>query len=95
VALVVTLTVTVEQANDVVDSLELPYPIYADPSWELNKAYETGFVMGAPMPAWVVIDGEGTIRYLWRAHDQAMGTNYPEADQILAELRRLGLGTAK
>jgi peroxiredoxin len=80
------MTVTAGQANDVVDSLGFPYPVFIDPQWSLYKAYDTGFIGGCPMPAWILIDGAGTIRYLWRAHDQPLGGIYPEADDIVAEL---------
>jgi peroxiredoxin len=86
---VVVMTITLAQANDVVDGLGFPYSIYVDPQWDLYKAYDAGFISGCPMPAWILIDRQGSIRYLWRAHDQVMGTTYPEADDILAEVRTM------
>ena len=78
-----------ELTKVVVDSLDLPYPIYADEDRLLFSAYETRFAAGAPIPAWVVGDAEGTIRFLWRGTEGPAWTNYPEGPEILAVLRDL------
>jgi peroxiredoxin len=72
-----------------VESLELPYPLYADEERHLFKAFETGFSAGPPLPAWVVVDTDGVIRYLWRATEGGLYAKYPESAEIVAVLRGL------
>jgi len=85
----VVFPVTLAQAKDVVEALDLPYPIYADEARALFSAYETRFAAGAPIPAWIVGDAEGTIRFLWRGIEGPAWTNYPEGAEILEVLRGL------
>jgi peroxiredoxin len=72
-----------------VQSLELPYPLYADEERRLFKAFETGFSAGPPLPAWVVVDTDGVIWYLWRATEGGLYAKYPESAEIVAVLRGL------
>ena len=81
--------VTLRQATDVVEALDLPYPIYADEDRALFSAYETRFAAGAPIPAWIVGDADGTIRFLWRGTEGPAWTDYPEGAEILEVLRGL------
>jgi peroxiredoxin len=87
--LVVVFPVSHELTKEIVRNLALPYPIYSDEDWNLFKAYETGFSAGAPLPAWIVIDRDGVIQFLWRAADGGLFDKYPESAEILAELRRI------
>jgi peroxiredoxin len=90
--LVVVFPVSAAHATEVVDALELPYPVYSDESRLLFTAYETRFSAGAPLPAWVVVDGDGVIRFVWRATEGGLYDKYPESAEILAELRKLREG---
>ena len=81
--------VTLAQAKDVVEALDLPYPIYADEDRALFSAYETRFAAGAPIPAWVVGDADGVVRFLWRGTDGTAWGEYPEGPEILAVLREM------
>jgi peroxiredoxin len=87
VELMVVFPVSHELTKDVVDNLDLPYPIYSDEDWTLFKAYDTGFSAGPPLPAWVIGDIDGIIRFLWRAADGGLFDHYPESSEILAELK--------
>jgi hypothetical protein len=82
------MTINERQANDVVDNLGRQYPIYTDEDWSLFHAFETGYFAGPPLPAWVVVDAKGVVRYVWRARD-GNSTEYVEADDIVARLREL------
>jgi len=85
----VVFPVTPAQATDVAQALDLPYPIYADEDRALFSAYETRFAAGAPIPAWIVGDADGTIRFLWRGTEGPAWTDYPEGAEILEVLRGL------
>jgi peroxiredoxin len=87
--LLVVFPVSPELSQEVVKQLELPYPIYADEHRQLFAAYETRFSSGAPLPAWVVVDADGVIRYIWRATEGGLLDHYPESAEILSELRAL------
>lgn len=73
----------------IVDQLELPYPIYADPDYSLFAEYQTRFSAGPPLPAWIVIDADGVIRYVWRATEGGLRDEYPEGDAIVAVIEAL------
>ena len=47
----------------------LTYPLYSNPTWDLYRAYGTGHVLLAPRQGWVIVDGEGIVRWLWRLGD--------------------------
>lgn len=91
--LLVVFPVKPEQATAVVDELGLPYPVYADNDWILFNQYETRFSAGPPLPAWVVVDVDGIIRYLWRATEGGLYDTYPEGPEILAQLAPLSVGS--
>jgi peroxiredoxin len=88
--LLVVFPISAELTSIVVDSLELPYPLYADEDYTLFRQYETRFSAGPPLPAWIVVDVNGVIRYLWRATEGGLFDHYPEGDEIVEEIRRLG-----
>jgi len=73
----------------VVASLELPYPLYSDEDYDLFTAFETRFSAGPPLPAWVIIDATGVIRYIWRATEGGLFDHYPEGPEIVAEIEGL------
>jgi peroxiredoxin Q/BCP len=85
------------QVGQVAETLNVPYPIYADPDWDLFKAYQTGYTLGGPTRGWVVVDGEGVIRFIWRLPLERnadmmkviLSTPYVEADRILEEIKSL------
>lgn len=85
--LMVVFPISHELTKDVVANLDLPYPIYSDEDWTLFKAYDTGFSAGPPLPAWVIGDVDGVIRFVWRAAGGGLFAHYPESAEILAELK--------
>ena len=82
--------VSPELTTVIVESLELPYRLYADEDYELFRVYETRFSAGPPLPAWVVIDTDGVIRYLWRATEGGLYDAYPEGPEVLAAIQAMG-----
>jgi peroxiredoxin len=85
--LIVVFPVTHEQTKILVDTLELPFPLYADESMTLFKEYETGYSGGIPLPAWIVADRDGIIQFLWRATEGGLYDHYAESSEILDVLR--------
>jgi hypothetical protein len=63
----VIMPLPIEQCRAVVESRELPYPLYANPDWSVYEAFETGHVLHAPKQCWVGVDPGGDVRYLWRS----------------------------
>jgi peroxiredoxin len=47
----------------------LTYPLHSNETWDLYRAYGTGHVLLAPRQAWVIVDGDGIVRWLWRLGD--------------------------
>jgi peroxiredoxin len=90
--LIVVFPVTHEQTKVLVDTLELPYPIYSDEEMTLYKEFETGYSGGIPLPAWVVADREGVIRFLWRATEGGLYDHYAESSEVLDVLRVIQRG---
>jgi peroxiredoxin len=86
---IVVVTNPLRQAQEMVEIVGLPYPLYSDPEYQLFGAFQTGWAAGPPMPAWVVVDGEGTIRYVWRLASTGDIGSYIEAEGILAEIDRI------
>jgi hypothetical protein len=80
---------TPDLCDVIVDTLDLPYPIYGDPDRDLYTAFQTRFSAGAPLPAWIVADGTGEIRFLWRATGGGLFGHYPEGDEILDQIREI------
>jgi peroxiredoxin len=62
----VILPLPLEQCQAVVESLELTYPLYANPGWSVFEDYGTGHVLYAPKQSWIGIDDTGVVRYVWR-----------------------------
>lgn len=79
-----------ELTDVIVETLDLPYRVYADPDRHLYTAYQTRFSAGAPLPAWIIIDPDGIIRFLWRATGGGLYDHYPEGQEILDQIRQIG-----
>lgn len=92
VELIVVLPITPAQTEMLADALDLPYPLYSDEERTLYKAFETGDNVGSPLPAWVVGDRDGVVRFLWRAADHGYDTRYVESAEILEVVQRLDRG---
>lgn len=59
------LPLPMDDCQEVVESLQLPYPLFANPDWSVFEAYGTGHLIHAPKQAWIGIDPEGLVRYTW------------------------------
>lgn len=57
----------IEQCREVVESRDLPYPLYANPDWSVFESFDTGHILHAPKQCWVGIDGDGIVRHVWRS----------------------------
>ena len=79
----VILPLPLEQCQAVIDSLELNYPLYANPDWSVFEAYGTGHVLYAPKQCWVGVDADGTVRYVWRIGDEGALRRVPLALEAL------------
>lgn len=79
----VILPLPLEQCREVVESLALPYPLYADPDWSVFEAYGTGHVLYAPKQTWVGVDASGTVRWVWRVGDDGGLRRVPLALEAL------------
>jgi peroxiredoxin len=66
----------------------LSFLLHSDPSWDLYRAYGTGHVLFAPRQAWVIIDGEGIVRWVWRL-SEAGGSKVPLPSEVLEIARGL------
>ena len=62
----VVLPLPLEQCQAVVESLRLPYPLYADPHGDVYRAFDTDHILYAPKQGWIGIDEAGAVRYRWR-----------------------------
>lgn len=64
------LPVAHHELGNLIEGMDLKYPLYADPAWKSFRAYETGF--GGPLPSqgWAVLDGDGILRWQWRAMEK-------------------------
>jgi peroxiredoxin len=82
--LAVVLSTTEAQTAGVVEHLELTYPLYSDESWDIFHAYGTGHVLSAPRQAWVIIDGDGIVRWTWRSGQRGSGRTVPMPRDVLA-----------
>jgi peroxiredoxin len=69
----------------------LTYALHSDPTWDLYRAYGSGHVLLAPRQAWAIVDGEGTVAWVWRTGDTG-GSRIPLPSEVLAIAR--GLFTA-
>jgi hypothetical protein len=79
----VILPLPLEQCRSVVESLQLPYPLYANPDWSVFEAYGTGHVLYAPKQTWVGVDRAGIVRYVWRIGDSGGLRRVPLALEAL------------
>jgi peroxiredoxin len=80
----VILSTTEAQTAGVVEHLGLNYPLYSDESWDIFRAYGTGHVLSAPRQAWIIVDGDGTVRWTWRSGQRGAGSRVPMPRDILA-----------
>ncbi|MET0985668.1 MAG: redoxin domain-containing protein [Steroidobacteraceae bacterium] len=74
------------QARAMQEILGLNYTLYGDPDFTLFEEFETRFSGGLPMPAWIIADENGVIRYLWRAQNASLyGMKpHPRGEEVLA-----------
>ena len=80
------MSTTPEQSDAVIDALELNYPLYSDPAWDIYNAYGTGHVLMATKQAWAIVDGDGVIRWTWFSgqDESAEGVAVPMPMEVLA-----------
>lgn len=86
--MLVVFSLTEEQGRAVVESMKLPYPLYMDPDWKVFEDYGTGHVLFGPKQAWVGIDGNGIIRYLWRSGENGKTGRVPMPLEALEQFER-------
>jgi peroxiredoxin len=67
IGLAVVLPTSTDNGHQLAEAMELKYPLYCDPTWQIFQDYGTGH--GGPLPsqAWAILDAEGVIRWIWRA----------------------------
>ena len=61
------MPISIERTRLFAEAMDLSYPLYADPSWHLFNAYGTSHSGPLPTQAWAILDGDGIIRWLYRA----------------------------
>lgn len=72
-----------------VEVLGVPYPLYSDPTYGIWESFGVGFIGGPPMPAWIIVDGDGVVRYFWNSSETQEATpHYPEGREILDEIKK-------
>jgi peroxiredoxin len=74
------------QSSEIVNNLDLPYPLLYDPDCNTFRSYQIGQALGAPLPAQFVLDNHGriTFRHLFSFID-----GHASTDSILAQLEQL------
>ena len=74
------------QSQEIVDNLDLPYPLLYDPDCKIFRLYEIGQALGAPLPAQFVLDKDGyiTFRHLFSFVD-----GHASTETLLAELEKI------
>ena len=74
------------QSQEIVDNLDLPYPLLYDPDCNTFRCYQIGQALGAPLPAQFILDKQGriTFRHLFSFVD-----GHASTDTILAQLKQL------
>jgi peroxiredoxin len=82
--LAVILSTTEAQTVGVAENLGLTYPLYSDRSWKVFHDYGTGHILLAPRQAWVIVDGDGTVRWTWRSGQRGASRAVPMPRQVLA-----------
>lgn len=80
----VVLPLPLDECRLVVESRELPYPLYANPNWSVFEAYGTGHVFYAPKQSWVGVDAAGIVRWVWRLGDEGGLRDVPLGLEALA-----------
>ncbi len=79
------MSTTPQQSDAVIDALGLNYPLYSDPGWEIYRAYGTGHLLMATKQAWVIIDGDGVVRWTWHFGESVTsGVAVPMPMEVLA-----------
>jgi peroxiredoxin len=86
--LLVVSSTELEMTSFVAEVLRAPYPILSDGQWEVFRRYGVGSAMGVPLPAALVIDAAGLVRWSWAAPLAVVFTP-PAPEALLAELDRL------
>ena len=74
------------QSQEIVDNLDLPYPLLYDPDCNTFRCYQIGQALGAPLPAQFVLNKQGriTFRHLFSFVD-----GHASTETILAQLKQL------
>lgn len=58
---------TTERCADFREAVGLKkLPIHADPQWNVFNAFDVGSVGPLPLHAWVLLDADGIVRWVWR-----------------------------
>lgn len=65
--LLVVSSTDLEMTSFVAEVLRAPYPVLSDADWSVFNRYGTGSVMGVPLPASLVLDAAGVVRWSWAA----------------------------
>lgn len=83
---------SLDLAQAMAETLGTSYPWYAGSGYDLWESLGVGFIGGPPMPAWIIVDGDGVIRYFWSStfskDKNLTATGYPEGQVILDEARK-------
>ena len=67
VALLVVSSTDLEMTSFIAETLRAPYPVLGDPQWRVFYQYGVGSVFGVPLPATLILDADGIIRWSWYA----------------------------
>ncbi len=75
-----------QQSQEIVDNLDLPYPLLYDPDCATFRDYKIGQALGAPLPAQFILNNQGfiTFRHLFSFTD-----GHASTDTILTQLKQL------
>lgn len=75
-----------QQTKEIIDNLNLSYPLLYDPECTTFRNYGVGQALGAPLPAQFIVDRQGciTFRHLFSFID-----GHASTDEILIELDKL------
>lgn len=86
--LLVVSSTDLEMTSFVAETLHAPYPLLADPTWDVFQRYGVGSAMGVPLPGCFVIDAAGIVRWGWAA-PLALAFTPPSPELLLAALDAL------
>ncbi len=96
IELAVVFPTTPEGSEEVLATHDLQWPAYSDPSWDAFRAYGSGHIMFGPIQMYAIVDGEGVVRWLWRAEtstspstDPVGVSDTPLASAVLATAKDL------